>query len=155
MELINAIASILKVSPNQIKSVDEWKKVYFVRFNVGRPTFVSKRQAKTLMPLTFTLDAGRRGSKPWVARITGAGGGQYGFARQFVEPTSIEWAGKKGCKSASFALSEVGIYQDSDSGYYRVLRGADGALTFEDMTYQEVKYVLGRQEKAVAFAGVI
>lgn len=46
MNLINAIASTLKVSPNQIKSVDEWASVYFVRFTVGRPTFVSKKGVK-------------------------------------------------------------------------------------------------------------
>ena len=38
-----AIATYLNVSPNQIKSVEEWASVLFVRFTVGRPRFVSKK----------------------------------------------------------------------------------------------------------------
>jgi hypothetical protein len=145
MQVINAIASILNISENQISSVDEWDKVYFVRFNVGRPTFVSKAKVQ---PFTFTLSAGRRGAKPWVAKVTGLDGGIYGFAREFVDPASIEWAGKKGCKSATYSLNEEGIYQDSSSGYYRVYRAANGVLTYEEISYDEVKYTL----KSVAIA---
>ena len=142
METTYAIASILNISENQISSVDEWDKVYFVRFNVGRPTFVSKAKVQQAQPFTFTLSAGRRGAKPWVAKVTGLDGGIYGFAREFVDPASIEWAGKKGCKSATYSLTEEGIYQDSSSGYYRVYRAANGVLTYEEISYDEVKYTL-------------
>jgi hypothetical protein len=152
MKLINAVASILNVSENQIKSVTEWSVVYFVQFNVGRPTFVSKVAAKRLMPFRFTLEAGRKGAKPWVARITGLDGGVYGFAREFVEPTAIEWAGKKGCKSADYEITVEGIYQDSDSGYYRVFRNAKGIFTYEEMSYDEVKYALKKAAEAPQFA---
>lgn len=152
MKLINAIASILSVSENQIKSVTEWSKVYFVQFNVGRPTFVSKAAVKRLQPFCFTLEAGRRGAKPWVARITGLDGGVYGFAREFVEPATIEWAGKKGCKSADYEISAAGIYQDSDSGYYRVFRNAKDILTYEDISYEEVKYALKKVAEVPQFA---
>lgn len=144
MQVINAIAAILNVSENQIKSVTEWHKVYFVQFNVGRPTFVSKVAVKQLQPFTFTLDAGRRGAKPWVAQVTGLDGGVYGFERKFIEADSIEWAGKKGCKSATFSLTQEGIYQDSETGYYRVYRAA-GVLTYEEISYDEVRYTLQRQ----------
>lgn len=38
-----AVANHLNISPNQIKSVEEWASVLFVRFTVGRPRFVSKK----------------------------------------------------------------------------------------------------------------
>lgn len=38
-----AVATHLNISPNQIKSVEEWASVLFVRFTVGRPRFVSKK----------------------------------------------------------------------------------------------------------------
>lgn len=152
MKLINAVASVLSISENQIKFITEWSKVYFVQFNVGRPTFVSKVAVKRLQPFRFTLEAGRRGAKPWVARITGLDGGVYGFSREFVEPISIEWAGKKGCKSADYALLVEGIYQDSDSGYYRVFRNAIGILIYEEISYDEVKYALKKAAEVPQFA---
>lgn len=152
MKVINAIASILNISENQIKSITEWSRIYFVQFNVGRPTFVSRAAVKRLQPFSFTLEAGRRGAKPWVARITGLDGGVYGFAREFVEPTAIEWAGKKGCKSADYAIAVEGIYQDSESGYYRVFRNAAGIFTYEEASYDEVKYALKKAAEAPQFA---
>lgn len=49
--ILEAIALVLKVEDGQIKSFQEWDKVYFVRFLRGRPTFVSKRKVKMLAGL--------------------------------------------------------------------------------------------------------
>lgn len=143
MKTINAIAQVLNVSENQIKSIATWDKVYFVQFTVGRPTFVSKRAIAPLLPFTFELRADRNGKKPWVAQIVGKSD-RYGFERAFVEPVSIEWAGRKGCKSATFALTETGYYQDSDSGYYRVFRNDDGFLTYAEASYDEVRHMISQ-----------
>lgn len=151
MQAINAIAQILKVSENQIKRCDKWAKVYFVQIVGQRPTFVSCKKVNALLPFSFELSADRRGGKPWVAKITGLDSGKFGLERSFIEPDSIEWAGKKGCKSAAFTLTLPGIYQDSDSGYYRVFRAVDNSLSYEEISYQEVKYTLERQAKP-AFA---
>lgn len=68
--ILEAIASYLKVKDCQIKSFGEWDKVYFVRFVVGRPTFVSKKVLKMKVNEPINL-AGALGVDPvWVKRIT-------------------------------------------------------------------------------------
>src|SRR6478672_317790 len=42
------IANHLKVSPNQIREIREWAKVYWVIVQGKRPTFVSKKVAKNM-----------------------------------------------------------------------------------------------------------
>jgi hypothetical protein len=93
---------------------------------------------------SFTLSAGRGHRKPWVAKITGLSHDQYRFTREFVTAESIEW-NKKGCDSARFVLTEVGIYQDQDTGYYRVYV-EDGALAYGEMSWMEVQDIMERNE---------
>lgn len=42
-QLTTQIANYLKVSPNQIKEIREWAKVFWVAVHGKRPTFVSKK----------------------------------------------------------------------------------------------------------------
>lgn len=137
------IAQHLSISENQIKSVEEWAHVLFVRFNAGRPRFVSKSavatSVATIEPLAWTLEAQtrRQEGKKWVARITGTSE-KYTFARQFIKPTSSEW-GKYGVCKAVFEIDSPGYYQDSDGDYFRVFTAATG-FDAEICSYQEVKH---------------
>jgi hypothetical protein len=51
--MITQIAKVLKISVQNIKEATEWANVWFVKFNQGRSTFVSKK-ALTPNPKTIT-----------------------------------------------------------------------------------------------------
>jgi len=94
-----------------------------------------------LNPITWTLQGGKRQAKVWLAKINGLDA-KYGFSRDFIPATSIEW-GKKGMNSAKFTISEPGYYHDSDGDYVRVLVDGDG-LDAEVCSYLEVAAHFGR-----------
>lgn len=146
MKVINAVAQVLSISENQIASIQEWAKVYFVKFNVGRPTFVSKRAVLKLLPLTLELSTPRKSYRAWVAKINGLDS-SYGFKREFLEPVERQF-GKKGEVSAKFIINSVGIYHDSDGDYTIVERGEDG-LSMRVISYQEVKYILEKSANKI------
>jgi hypothetical protein len=152
MNALQAIAQLTNRTEAEIASFDIWAAVILVKFVKGSPKFVSLKKFTALTtvteikPLQFGLNAKRDRKKPWVARITGISGDCYRFTREFIEPTSVEW-NKKGCVSADFSITEQGIYQDADTGYYRVLLG-NGKLVWEEISWQEVQHIMERDEVA-------
>jgi hypothetical protein len=149
MNTTQALATLTNRQESEIRSYTMMYAVINVHFTKGSSRFVSLRKFRQLMaaqpkPFSFTLNAGRDRRKPWVAKITGLSHDQYRFTREFVEPESIEW-NKKGCDSARFVLTEVGIYQDQDTGYYRVFVDGD-ALSFSEMSWMEVQDIMERNE---------
>lgn len=148
---IEKIQAVLNV---KILEVREWAYVYWVRPVSGRCTLVSKKaialDPAVIEPLTFTLSGGRRGSRPWVARIDGLDA-KYGFARTFIDADSIEW-GRKGCDSATFTIADaVGYFQDTE-GYWK-LSVENNKITAHTCSYDEVKYVMrDRAAQHVAIA---
>lgn len=147
----NAIATLTNRQASEIATVETWAKVFFVKFVSGSPRFVSIAKVAELMAaqsapvFEFTLDAGRRRSKPWVRKITGLSGDQYKVEGDWVQPTSIEWD-RKGCVSADYSLSADGYYQDSCDGYYQI-KTIDGEMVAKIVTLGEIIYKL---EKAAA-----
>jgi len=149
MSITIALATLTNRQESEIKRFDMMYAVVNVHFTKGSPRFVSLRRFHQLLaaqpkPFAFTLNAGKDRRKPWVAKITGLSHDQYRFTREFVEPESIEW-NKKGCESARFVLTEVGIYQDQDTGYYRVyIEG--GELSYSEMSWMEVQDIMEKNE---------
>lgn len=147
MELINAIANVLHISENQIKSVDEWAKVYFVRFNVGRPTFVSKRKVEAILPMTWTMEC-RKYRKAWVAKLNGLDA-TYVFKRDFLEAFDIKWH-RKGPLEMTFKITEPGVYHDSDGDYFVVAYNGDGKLVFvREICRDEAKCLVAKATQSV------
>jgi hypothetical protein len=148
--MINAIlATLTNRQESEIRSYTMMYAVVNVHFTKGSSRFASLKKFVALSnaqpkPFAFTLTAGRDRRKPWVAKITGLSHDQYRFDREFVAPESIEW-NKKGCESARFVLTEVGIYQDQDTGYYRVYV-ENGELTYSEMSWMEVQDIMERNE---------
>lgn len=127
MEIINAIAVVLGIEENQIKSFETWEKVFFIKFNIGRPTFVSKRKVHALLPMSWKLTVGRRSTKAWVAKLVGICP-TYAFQREWLEGEVIVW-GKKKAEKMKFLISEPGLYHDSDDDYFLVGQ-KEGRLDF-------------------------
>ncbi|MGL5196750.1 MAG: hypothetical protein ACRC8Y_24425 [Chroococcales cyanobacterium] len=152
MNIKAELETILNIS---ILEVREWAYVLWVRPLAGKCTLVSKKiltksEVASIEPLEFDLEAGRRGSKPWVARIDGLDQ-TYGFERQFVQPIQIEWA-KRGCKSATFRIEDLGYYQDSSDGYWEAIV-QNNEICCRECSYQEVKTVIEARysQKAIQF----
>jgi hypothetical protein len=125
---------------------------YWVRFDAGC-SFISNRiwleaQMSEVKPFEFSVPGGRRGSKPWVAKIVGLDS-KWGFAREFVEPIDIKW-GRRGCDSAKYCVgeSDLGYYQDSDDGYWEAIV-KDGEVCCRMCSYQEVKHIMSAKSEAV------
>lgn len=148
--LINAAAQALYTSPNAIASVEEWAHVYFVRFNVGRPTFVSKGAVKALLPLSFKLYRNRGQRKPWMARLIGKCA-TYRFSREWLEPVDPQWD-KKGMSSACYVVDTPGVYHDCDDDYLLVTRAANGALCSEIICRERAEYLLDHASVLIAIA---
>jgi hypothetical protein len=143
------IAAVLNRPAAKIKTVETWAKVFFVKFTSGSPRFVSIAKVAALAtaqpkPFTFTMDADRSRRKPWAARITGLSGDQYKLSREWLTPSDIAW-NRKGCESAAYTITEQGIYQDQDSGYYRVFVEG-GELTYQLISQAEAVYTFEQAE---------
>lgn len=110
---LQAIAQALKVAENQIKSCEEWHQVYFVRFTVGRPTFVSKRKTKKEMKkmIEITIDDMRAAGKAgYVAKISSGGD------KQFLHP-QVRSGHSSSRERLTFKLGEDGIYEVCDANF--------------------------------------
>ena len=147
--LVNAAAQVLRVSPNAIASVSEWAHIYFVKFNIGRPTFVSKAKVKALLPIEIKLYRNRGQRKPWMAKLVGKCA-TYRFQREWLEAVDPEWD-KKGMSAATFLVDAPGLYHDCDDDYLLVTRTASGALCSELICRDRAEYLLGNVS---AFASI-
>lgn len=57
---ITQIAQHLNISSNQVKEVQEWAYVYFVKFTKGSPRFVSKKVVKPVFDLEAEIEAAEK-----------------------------------------------------------------------------------------------
>lgn len=131
IEVLKAIASVLKISETQIKSHEEWAQVYFVRFANGRPKFVSKKEvakaiAKRNTQLWVLPYYGKENwhNKVWVARLTGFDP-KYNFVRDWLENGKSS-RNREGGKNIEFKITEPGIYHDWSGSYFEVKYTEEG-----------------------------
>lgn len=146
IEVLKAIASVLKVSETQIKSHEEWAQVYFVRFASGRPKFVSKKEVAKAIA--------KRNTQLWVLRFDGQGNWRddvwvcklvgfdptYNFKRDWIKGESSR--NRKGGKDITFKIVEPGIYQDCDRSYFEVRYTEEGLRFCRFMTKYEARTIL-------------
>lgn len=144
---ISAICQILNCEENQIKEYQEWNKVYFVKFRVGRPTFVSRKKVLKLLPLRILLTRSKR-EKPWAAKLTGLCK-TFGFEREFLELEDPEF-GRKGLEKGYAVICEEGWYHFCDGDYSLVRYTEELGLKIVKSWchYQEVQHYFRTQEKS-------
>lgn len=151
MNTINAIAQILSISENQVVKTADLPHVYSVVFRnldgVKCCTFVSKRKIDALKPYTTTLYTSKRQRKAWLAKIVGTHA-TYRFEREFLEPVDIDW-GKRGMNSATFAITESGMYHDSDDDYF-VATKTDAGIEVRYCSKDEIEWMVKKQLTAIA-----
>ena len=143
---LNAQLSITKGRQNQHKLIEKILKVEAAIEAIEKNTIVSfKRLPKTR---TLTLETPRRAWRAWVAKLSPEKDIKHGgFTKQFIEPVSREFKGKKGEVSATFEIpiDLNAIYQDSDGDYW-VFENIKGGI--QSISYQEVCYRFSQRVSA-------
>jgi len=97
---------------------------------------------------TLTLETPKRAWKAWIAKISSERDLKYGgYKKQFIEPVSRKFEGKKGEVSATFEIpiDLNSIYQDSDGDYW-VFENIKGEI--QCISYQEVCYRFSHRASA-------
>ena len=143
---LNAQLAITKGRQNQRKLIKKILKVEAAIEAIEKNTIVSfKRLPKTR---TLTLETPRRAWRAWVAKISLEKDIKYGgHKKQFVEPVSRKFEGKKGEVAATFEIpiNLNAIYQDSDGDYW-VFENVKGEI--QSISYQEVCYRFSQRASA-------
>ena len=152
------VAAFLNIQECEIKEIQVWAKVLFVKFVKGSPRFVSKKaiapqisKIKVIEPMTYILKG--RGSKKWLAKIQGTDP-TYGLDRKFLTADEIIWD-KKGMKEAHFIIEECGYYHDSDDDYILVFVDENNEFDYKEVCKGEVKDHFTRVAAKVAKVAAI
>jgi hypothetical protein len=143
---LNAQLAISRGRQNQRKLIEKILKVEAAIEAIEKNTIVSfKRLPKTR---TLILETPRRAWRAWVAKISSEKDIKYGgYKKQFMEPVSRKFEGKKGETSATFEIpiDLNAIYQDSDGDYW-VFENVKGEI--QSISYQEVCYLFSQRASA-------
>ena len=143
---LNAQLAITKGRRNQRKLIEKILKVEAAIEAIEKNTIVSfKRLPKTC---TLTLETPKRAWKAWIAKISSERDLKYGgYKKQFIDPVSRKFEGKKGEVSATFEIpiDLNSIYQDSDGDYW-VFENIKGEI--QCISYQEVCYRFSHRASA-------
>jgi hypothetical protein len=146
MNALQAIATLTDRQESEIASFDTWAHILLVRFTTGSPRFVSFKKFAALLaaapkPLELTIQAGRKGARPWVAMIQGLDS-KFGLKRKFIDG-AITWSPRNGAEFGEFSIATPGLYQSGTAGSssddYFLVKSIGGALEYRDISWQEAK----------------
>lgn len=161
MNALQAIATLTNRQESEIASFDTWAHVLLVRFVTGSPRFVSFKKFAELLaagpkPLELTIQAGRKGAKPWMAAIKGTDS-KFGLKREFIAG-AITWSGRKGAEFGEFTITQPGLYQSGVAGCpsddYFVVESIGGSLEYREISWQEAKDLARNYDAAMELLAV-
>lgn len=147
MEIVIAIASVLKLSQEQIKNYEEWATVYFVRFHSGSPKFVSKKAVASAIAVRNTqlwvicCSAQEKNwfQKIWVAKLSLNARAEFKY--DFL-PKVRKHNPDRGGKDIEFRIASPGLYKDSEGSYFEVRYTSEGLRFTRYLMPHEARTIL-------------